>query len=91
MKNPAKVKQIQNRMKNMRAGGVDVGKILTQEERTDKEKLVAALEKRLLQAKLTDKGKKAVHEFLNGITDLDDGDIRDTIRLVMSTIDYQVT
>jgi hypothetical protein len=90
-KNPAKVKQVQNRMRNMRAGGVDVAKIFTEQERTDKEMLIAALEKRLLQGNLKDKQERTLREYLDGKNDLDENDIRDAIRLVMCTPEYQVT
>lgn len=90
-KNPARVKQIQHRMRNMRDGGVDVEKIFTEDQRTDKEKLIAALEKRLLQGDLNSKQEQALRQYLNGKTTLDDNDIRDSIRLVMCTPEYQVT
>jgi uncharacterized protein (DUF1800 family) len=91
VKNPARVKQIQNRMRNMRAGGVDVSKIFTEQERADKEMLIAALEKRLLQGSLKDKQERTLREYLDGKTALDENDIRDAIRLVMCTPEYQVT
>jgi uncharacterized protein (DUF1800 family) len=90
-KNPGRVKQIQRRMRNMRAGGVDVDKILTEEERGNKEMLISALEKRLLQASLSSKQEAALRDYLNGRTELDENDIRDAIRLVMCTPEYQVT
>jgi uncharacterized protein (DUF1800 family) len=90
-RNPARVKQIQRRMRNIRAGGVDVSKILTEQERANKEMLIAALEKRLLQASLNQKQEGALRDYLNGKSELDDSDIRDAIRLVMCTPDYQVT
>jgi uncharacterized protein (DUF1800 family) len=90
-KNPARVKQIQRRMQNMRIGGVDVEKIFTEQERSDKEMLIAALEKRLLQASLTSKQEHTLRDYLDGKTDLDENDIRDAIRLVMCTPEYQVT
>jgi hypothetical protein len=90
-KNPQRVKQIQNRMRNMRAGGVDVAKIFTEEERNNKDLLAAALQKRLLQSTLAGTRQQALHEFLDGKTNLDESDIRDAIRLVMSTQEYQVT
>jgi len=90
-KNPAKVKQIQNRMRNMRAGGVDVTKIFTEQERSDKEMLIAALEKRLLQGNLKDKQERTLRGYLDGKNALDENDIRDAIRLVMCTPEYQVT
>ena len=46
---------IQNRLQNGRLQQVDVERILTPEERSDKDKLVAALERRLLQSKLSEK------------------------------------
>jgi uncharacterized protein (DUF1800 family) len=90
-RNPARVKQIQNHMRNLRAGGVDVDKIFTEQERTDKEMLIAALEKRLLQGNLKDKQERTLREYLDGKTSLDENDIRDAIRLVMCTPEYQVT
>jgi uncharacterized protein (DUF1800 family) len=90
-KNPARVKQIQNRMRNMRTGGVDVAKIFTEQERSNKELLAAALQKRLLQSTLAGSREKALNDFLNNKTELDEADIRDAIRLVMSTQEYQVT
>jgi len=90
-KNPDRVKRVQRQMRNMRAGGVDVDKILTEPERTNKEMLIAALEKRLLQASLSHKQEQALRDYLDPKTELDDSDIRDAIRLVMCTPDYQVT
>ena len=75
----------------MRAGGVDVTKIFTEQERSDKEQLIAALEKRLLQGDMTAKQEKTVREYLDSKTTLGEGDIRDAIRLVMCTPEYQVT
>jgi uncharacterized protein (DUF1800 family) len=90
-KNPAKVKQIQNRMRNMRAGGVNVGKIFTEDELKNKDMLLAAMEKRLLQTSLSGKQEQAVREYIDGKSKLDESDVRDAIRLVMCTPEYQVT
>jgi hypothetical protein len=90
-KNPKKVKQIQRRMRNFRVGGVNVEKILTPEERANTDSLVAALEKRLLQAKLKEKQETALRDFLADKKDLNETNIRDAIRLVMSTPEYQLT
>jgi len=90
-KNPGRVKQIQNRMRNMRVGGVNVDKILTEEQRSNKEMLISALEKRLLQGNLTTRQEQTLREYLNGKTSLDESDIQDAIRLVMCTPEYQVT
>ena len=75
----------------MRLGGVNVEKILNEKERADKDALVAALEKRLLQGKLKDKQKDALREYLNSKGELDESEIRGAIRLVMSTPEYQLT
>ncbi len=83
--------QLQNRLQSQPAGPVDVTKILTDEERHDKDKLMAALEKRLLQAKFTEKQEKTLRDYLDGQTALNDTVILNTIRLMMSTPEYQLT
>jgi uncharacterized protein (DUF1800 family) len=82
---------IQNRIQNVRLQQVDAEKILTAEERSDKNKLVAALEKRLLQAKLTGKQEETLRGFLDSQTALDNATILNAIRLMMSTPEYQLT
>ena len=69
---------------------VDVSKILTAEERRDKKLVIAALEKRFLQAKLKEKQVQTLREFLDSRGELDDQDIRHAIRLLMSTPEYQL-
>ncbi|MDB6111116.1 MAG: hypothetical protein JWR69_2866 [Pedosphaera sp.] len=83
--------QLQNRLQNLKLKPVALTKILTEEERKDKVKLVSALEKRLLQAKLTEKQEKALHAYLDGQSSLDDITILNAIRLMMSTPEYQLT
>lgn len=83
--------QLQNRLQNLRLTRVDVEKILTEKERADKSKLVAALEKRLLQAKLSAKQEQTLRDYLAGRDTLDDAAILNTIRLMMSTPEYQLT
>ena len=90
-KKPNQVKRMQNQIKNYRPGGLKVDKILTEPERKEKSALVAALEKRLLQGKLKPKQEQSLREFLDSRKDLDETDIRDAIRLVMSTPEYQLT
>jgi len=72
-------------------GGVDVDKILTPEERVDKDRLVASLQHRLLQSTFSNKQDEALRNFLDSRPKLADADIRNVIRLVMSTPAYQVT
>ncbi len=83
--------QAQNRLQNLRLRTVDVSQILTAEDRSDRTKLLAALEKRLLQARLTPKQEDTLKTFLDGQDNLDDKTILETIRLMMSTPEYQLT
>jgi uncharacterized protein (DUF1800 family) len=70
---------------------VDVEKIVSPADREDKTKLVAALEKRFVQSKLSDKQRKGLQDFLDERSTLKDDDVRHAIRLVMSTPEYQLT
>jgi uncharacterized protein (DUF1800 family) len=70
---------------------VDVDKVVTESDRADKAKLVAALEKRFLQSKMTEKQRSVLQEFLDSRGSLDHNDVRHAIRLVMSTPEYQLT
>jgi uncharacterized protein (DUF1800 family) len=83
--------QAQNRMQNLRAKSVDVNKLLTPEERDDKTKLVAALEKRLLQGKLKEKQEKTLRDYLDSQASLNQEVVLNAIRLMMSTPEYQLT
>ncbi len=69
----------------------DVGKIIEDNERGDHEAVIARLEKRFLQGRLTEKHRQVLRDYLEPRTDLDDQDIRHAIRLLMSTPEYQVT
>ena len=89
--NPNGARPLPNLMRGPRIGRVDVAKIFTQKEHTDKDALIAALERRLLQSKLKEKQEKTLREFLDSRGALDDNDILVAIRLVMSTPEYQVT
>jgi hypothetical protein len=88
---PARQRRIQNRLQKMRAGGVNVERILTPEERADKMRLMHALEKRLLQSALKGKQQESLKEYLESKADLDESEIRGAIRLIMSTPEYQLT
>jgi uncharacterized protein (DUF1800 family) len=91
VKNPNANLMLERRMRNMRVGGVDARKILPDTDRSDKDKLVAALERRLLQDKLKPKQEQALREYLDSRTEIDDATVLNAIRLVMSTPEYQVT
>lgn len=70
---------------------VAVSRILTEEERRDKNALLLALEKRFLQAPLSEKHRQTLREYLDARGDLDDQDILHTIRLLMSTPEFQLS
>lgn len=83
--------QAQNRLQNLRVRPVDVNKLLIAEDRSDKTKLVAALEKRLLQGKLKEKQEKTLRDYLDSQSSLNQDVILNAIRLMMSTPEYQLT
>jgi len=89
--NPNANRMIEQRLRNTRAGSVDVTKLFTEKERADKETLIVSLEKRLLQSKLKSKQKKALQDFLDSKDQLEDPTILNAMRLVMSTPEYQLT
>ena len=84
---------VENRFNRMHSASapVDVTKILTLEERTDKARLLPALEQRFLQGKLKPKQEATLREYLDHRGALDEHDILETIRLLMSTPEYQLT
>ena len=89
--NPNINREVDRRMRNARVGGADPKKLFSDKERANKETLLAALEKRLLQAELKPKQKNALREYLDTKGELDDADVLNAIRLVMSTPEYQLT
>ena len=88
---PKAKRQPTRRLNQVRVSAVDVAKLLTEKERTDVEALIPALERRLLQARLTLEQDKVLREYLAGQRQLDESAILNAIRLVMSTPEYQVT
>jgi uncharacterized protein (DUF1800 family) len=89
--NLAKNPQAGNRFENTKLAPVDAQKILTPEERRNKETLVTALETRLLQGKLRGKQEQTLREYLDARETLDDDVVLNVIRLMMSTPEYQLT
>jgi uncharacterized protein (DUF1800 family) len=81
----------ERRLERLRLAGVDPEKLFTIEERHLKDKFIAALERRFLQASLKDAQKQALREFLDARGALDPEDILGAIRLIMCTPDYQLT
>jgi uncharacterized protein (DUF1800 family) len=84
-------RQLTRRLNQARIGAADVDKLLTERERADTAVLIAALERRLLQGRLTPEQDKVLREYLAGQQQLDEGAILNAIRLVMSTPEYQLT
>lgn len=84
-------KLAERRLERLRLSGVDIEKLFTVEERHVKDKFIAALERRLLQAELKEQQKQALREFLDARGALDTEDMLGAIRLVMCTPDYQLT
>jgi hypothetical protein len=82
---------IQNRLENLRPPLLDVKAILTEEERSDKVKLVAALERRMIQGKLRGQQEQTLRDYLDGQVSMTADVIRNTVRLMMSTPEYQLT
>jgi hypothetical protein len=80
-----------NRLADAGAGSIDVKRLLTDKERSDKDALVQALEERLLQARLSAEQEQVLREFLDSRGALDEDDILGAIRLVMATPDFQLT
>jgi uncharacterized protein (DUF1800 family) len=70
---------------------VDVAKLLSSAERAGKATVIPALEKRLLQSSLKPKQEQTLRAYLDSRTAPNDTDLRETIRLLMSTPEYQLT
>jgi len=79
------------RLANSNARSVEVDRILTPQERSDKTRLSAALQQRLLQSRLDPEQDKALREFFDGRGEIDNSDILGAIRLVMCTPEFQLT
>ncbi|MEW6304797.1 MAG: DUF1800 domain-containing protein, partial [Verrucomicrobiota bacterium] len=70
---------------------VKADQIITAAERGDKNTLIHALERRLIQDRLKDKQRSALRNYLESQADLDEQDILQAIRLVMCTPEFQLT
>jgi hypothetical protein len=90
-KNPGVNMAAERRLRNTPVHSVDVEKLFSEEERTNKEKLIPALEERLLQDKLKPRQEKVLRDFLDLKKEPSDDTVLNAIRLVMSTPEYQLT
>jgi uncharacterized protein (DUF1800 family) len=88
---PNQTRMLQRRMKRLWLGGVQVEKLVLEDERADTQALLTALETRLLQARLAEKQEAVLGEYLNSKGTMDDEVILGAIRLIMCTPEYQVT
>jgi uncharacterized protein (DUF1800 family) len=89
--NPNAEMMVENRLRTLRLAQVDIKELFTTAELKSQDALIAALERRLLQSKLSRKQEQTLREYLDSQGELDDGDVRGAIRLVMSTPEYQLT
>ena len=81
-----------NRLQRIHVGGVNVEKILTPEERADKDLLVDRAGTPAVAVDAQGRAAGAtLRDFLDSKPKLNDADILTAIRLVMSTPEYQVT
>ncbi len=88
--NPNANREIERRLRFVREGSVEPEKLFSAEIRSDKQKLIVALENRLLQTRLKPKQENVLRDYLDSKSELGDQDILNAIRLVMSTPEYQL-
>ena len=70
---------------------IEIEKLVDRKDLGNHERLVATLEKRLLQDKLKEQQRGSLTEFLKGKKELDRDDVLQLVRLIMSTPQYQLT
>ena len=87
------LKFIEERFNRRNAKGtpIEVEKFFSKEERIKKNSLIAALEARLLQGPLKPRQEQALRDYLDSHSELTTHDLLETVRLVMSTPEFQVT
>mgnify|MGYP003870387067 CR=1 FL=1 len=88
---PRLQRRMEERLDRLRLAGVDPEKLFTVDERFKKEELIAALERRFLQAPLRETQRQALRQFLDARGATDNDDILGAIRLILCTPDYQLT
>jgi uncharacterized protein (DUF1800 family) len=74
-----------------RMAPAEVEPLAGESDRRDADTLMAALGKRFMQGRLTDKHREILRDYLGTRTDFDDTDVRHAIRLLLCTPEYQVT
>jgi uncharacterized protein (DUF1800 family) len=91
LKNPNANRQAAFRLGRVQAGSVDVAKLFTSADLADKDSLIRALEKRMLQARLKPQQEKTLNDYLGQHGDLNDRHVLNALRLIMCTPEYQLT
>lgn len=80
------------RARRMGPGGpVDAAKLFPDEIRSNKSKLIAALQKRFLQGELRPEHQSSLRAYLDAQGEIDDADVLHAIRLILCTPEYQLT
>jgi len=69
---------------------LDINKLVDEKDLRDHQRLVASLEKRLLQDKLKQQQLGSLSQFLKGKKQLGREDVLQLVRLIMSTPQYQL-
>jgi uncharacterized protein (DUF1800 family) len=88
---PAEMRRRRERLASQAVQPVALEQLLTTDQRRDKATLLAALERRFLQARLKDKHRAAIEAYLDSQGRLDDDDLRHAIRLLLCTPEFQLT
>ncbi len=70
---------------------INVNNIVTAEERQDKDRLLAALQKRFLLTAFPEEHRRVLREYLEPRENLRDDDIRHVVRLLMAAPEFQVS
>ncbi len=89
-KGPVPVAAVMQRMQQERPAAVDVESLFTDKERSSNDALVAALERRFLQDRLKPKQEAALRGYLENRKEINTNTLRNAIRLVMSTPEFQL-
>lgn len=79
------------RPQNGPVGGVEVDRLISPRERMDIGSLIASLERRFLQAQLSQEQNIALRQYLGALGNLNDTHVLNAVRMVMSTPEYQIT
>ena len=77
-------------LQRQRLGAVRAGRLLPEADRKDPERLIACLEKRLLQGSFSSTERTTLRKHLERLGAVDDSEVLGLLRLALSTPDYQL-